>query len=99
MELIIPLYNYFMKLALNEELYITCRTGQIPNDDVFRRGTKIRFIWIFKIYNLVHILIPILETLLKFIKSFPTCKYFQEIFEIYCKDLAIMNNFVVKAIE
>ena len=87
-----------MKLALNEELYITCQTGRIPNDDVFRRGTKIRFIWIFKIYNLVHILIPILETLLKFIKIFPNFKYFLEIFEIYFLDLVVMNNFVVKAI-
>lgn len=31
-ELVIPLYNYLMKLSVNEELFNTCKTGEIPND-------------------------------------------------------------------
>jgi len=65
-----------MKLSVNEELFHTCKGKEIPNDEIFRRGMKIRFIWIFKIYNLIHILIPILETLLKFIKIFPSLWFF-----------------------
>jgi len=58
-ELLIPLYNYQMKLWTNEELYLNCRSGEIPQDDIYRRGTKIRFIWIFKLYNIINILLPI----------------------------------------
>jgi hypothetical protein len=59
-ELLIPMYNYLMKLATNEELFHTCKQGEIPYDDVFRRGTKIRFIWIFKLYNIISAIIPII---------------------------------------
>lgn len=95
----IPLYNYMMKLSVNEELFNTCRTKEIPNDEIFRRGVKIRFIWIFKIYNLIHVLIPIMENLLSFIKAFPSLKFFAEIGEILFDDIVIMNNFILKAIE
>ncbi len=60
---------------------------------------KIRFIWIFKIYNLIHILIPILETLVKFIKTFPGFWFFAEMATYLMSDIIVMNNFVIKAIE
>ena len=94
-----PLYNYLMKLSVNEELFNTCKSGEIPNDEIFRRGMKIRFIWIFKIYNLIHILIPILETLGKFIKTFPGFGFFTEMARYLMNDIIVMNDFIIKAIE
>ena len=88
-----------MKLSVNEELYKTCTIGIIPEDDIFRRGTKIRFIWIFKIYNLIILLIPIINSLIKFIKKFQDLQALQEIARFLYKDLLIMNNFVVKALD
>ena len=67
---LIPLYNYFLKLSVNEELYKTCLIGVIPEDEIFRRGSKIRFIWIFKIYNLVNLLIPIIMSMIRIVQKF-----------------------------
>ena len=88
-----------MKLATNEELFQTCRAGEIPYDDIFRRGTKIRFIWIFKLYNIIHILIPILRSLIKAYKYNPEALFFRENVNFLFNDLTTMNNFVVKALE
>jgi len=88
-----------MKLSTNEELYNTCRSGEIPFDDIFRRGTKIRFIWIFKLYNLINLLIPILNNLIKVIRSSPSLKFITECLVILFNDMCFMNNFIVKALE
>ena len=98
MEILVPLYNYFMKLSINEELFRTCVGGTIPENDIFRRGTKIRFIWIFKIYNLINSLIPILNSLMKFILKFNNLKALIEIAEYLFRDLTYMNDFIAKAI-
>lgn len=98
-ELLIPLYNYLMKLSTNEELYNTCRQGDIPYDDIFRRGSKIRFIWIFKLYNLINILLPILHSLTRMRTLNPTLSFLDEAATFLFNDMAHMNNFVVKALE
>lgn len=98
-ELLIPLYNYLMKLSTNEELYHTCRSGEIPFDDIFRRGTKIRFIWIFKLYNIINILHPILLSLIKLHHLNQGLVFFHELATYLFNDLSIMNNFVIKALE
>lgn len=74
-ELLIPLYNYLMKLSTNEELYNTCRQGEIPYDDIFRRGSKIRFIWIFKLYNIINLLLPILQSIERMHQLNPTLAF------------------------
>ena len=58
---LVPLYNYFMKLSINEELFKICVIGKFPEDDIFRRGSKIKFIWPLKLYNLINPLIPIIS--------------------------------------
>ena len=88
-----------MKLATNEELYHTCREGEIPFDDIFRRGTKIRFIWIFKLYNIINVLIPIVRSLVKAHQYNPGSSFFEESAAFMANDMIIMNNFVVKALE
>ena len=98
-ELLIPEYNYLMKLATNEELYHTCREGEIPFDDIFRRGSKIRFIWIFKLYNIINILIPIVRSLVKMLQYNEGFRFVEECLECMMGDIIIMNNFVVKALE
>ena len=70
-KVLIPLYNYFMKLALNEELFKLCIIGKVPEDDVFRRGSKIKFIWIFKLYNLINPLVPIVCNCAAILQKFP----------------------------
>jgi len=98
-ELLIPLYNYLMKLSTNEELYNTCRQGEIPYDDIFRRGSKIRFIWIFKLYNIINLLLPIVESFYRMHQLNPTLAFLNEAVAYIFNDIAIMNNFVVKALE
>lgn len=98
-ELLIPLYNYLMKLSTNEELYNTCRQGEIPYDDIFRRGSKIRFIWIFKLYNIINLLVPILTSLQRMHQLNPTLAFLNEAAAYIFNDIAVMNNFVVKALE
>jgi hypothetical protein len=98
-ELLIPLYNYLMKLSTNEELYHTCKQGEIPYDDIFRRGSKIRFIWIFKLYNIIKLLMPILESLVRLHQLNPALIFLNEAATFLFNDLAYMNNFIVKALE
>lgn len=88
-----------MKLSTNEELYHTCRQGEIPYDDIFRRGSKIRFIWIFKLYNIINALIPILQSLDRMHQLNQTLLFVNEATAYLFNDLAVMNNFVVKALE
>lgn len=95
----IPLYNYQMKLSTNEELYLTCKKGEIPHDEVFRRGSKIRFIWIFKLYNMINILLPILESIIKLNQLNPNLAFFHECAAYLFNDMVYMNNFVVNALE
>ena len=97
-ELIVPIYNYLMKLSVNEELYKTCITKEVPFDDIFRRGSKIRFIWIFKVYNLMNILIPLLNSILGLIKVFPSYEFCKELATFLYLDLVTMNNFIVVAL-
>ena len=59
-----------MKLSANEELYKICQKGEVPCDDVFRKGTKIRYIWVFKIFNLINVIKPILGPILQLIKKY-----------------------------
>ena len=70
-KILIPMYNYFMKLSLNEELFKLCIIGKVPEDDIFRRGSKIKFIWIFKLYNLINPLIPIVSSCAAILEKFP----------------------------
>ncbi len=88
-----------MKLSTNEELYNTCRQGEIPYDDIFRRGSKIRFIWIFKLYNIVNLLVPILQSIERMHQLNPTLAFLNEAAAYLFNDAALMNNFVVKALE
>jgi hypothetical protein len=88
-----------MKLSTNEELYNTCRQGEIPYDDIFRRGSKIRFIWIFKLYNIVNLLVPILQSIERMHQLNPTLAFLNEAAACLFNDIALMNNFVVKALE
>ena len=98
-ELLIPQYNYLMKLATNEELYHTCKEGEIPYDDIFRRGTKIRFIWIFKLYNIINALVQILNSLIKAHQFNPGLEFLADSALYLGNDMIVMNNFVVKALE
>jgi hypothetical protein len=68
-------------------------------DDIFRRGSKIRFIWIFKIYNIINILIQIIQSFNKFVLAFPALTFFKEYSGVLYNDTIILNNFVVKALE
>lgn len=42
----------------------------MPCDDIFRKGMRIRYIWVFKIFNLINVIKPILTPLLALLKSF-----------------------------
>jgi hypothetical protein len=88
-----------MKLATNEELYHTCKEGEIPYDDIFRRGTKIRFIWIFKLYNIINALVQILNSLIKAHQFNPGLEFLADSVLYLGNDMIVMNNFVVKALE
>ena len=60
-----------IKLSTNEELYKICQAGSVPCDDIFRKGNKIRYVWVFKIYNLLNLLVPMLSPLLIILEKFP----------------------------
>ena len=92
------MYNYFMKLSVNEELFKLCVIGKVPEDDIFRRGSKIKFIWIFKLYNLINPLIPIVSSCAAILDKFPSLEGLREIaFQSY-EDILVMNDFVIEAI-
>jgi hypothetical protein len=68
----LPIHSYLIKLSMNKELSETCRKGEVPHDDLFRRGEKIRFIWAFKVFNLINQLLPILDPLMRLATSYAT---------------------------
>lgn len=51
----------------------------MPYDDLYRRGSKIRYVWVFKIYNMINLLLPLLDPLLRLLDKYPTEKMFEEL--------------------
>lgn len=98
-KVLIPLYNYFMKLSVNEELFKLCVIGKVPEDDIFRRGSKIKFIWIFKLYNLISPLIPIVSTCATILEQFPDLEGLRDIAYQCYEDILTMNDFIIEALE
>ena len=88
-----------IKLSTNEELYKTCYNGTIPSDDIFRKGPRIRYIWVFKIFNLLNLLIPLLSPLLLIIDKYPKETIFVEILRIVRGDIVVYWNFVTMCME
>ena len=76
-----------------------CVIGKVPEDDIFRRGSKIKFIWIFKLYNLINPLIPIVSNCGAILEKFPELDGLRDIAYQSYQDILIMNDFVIEAIE
>lgn len=88
-----------MKLAINEDLFKYCVQGKVPENDAFRRGTKIRYIWVFKLYNLINLIISLIHPCCSVLKKFPCFRALFEITMLLYKDALTMNNFIIEAIE
>ena len=88
-----------IKLSTNEELYKICESGEVPSDEVFRRGNNIRYVWVFKIYNMVNLLLPLLPPMLVIQQKFPKDLMFVEILATIKADIAIYFNFIGRCIE
>jgi hypothetical protein len=76
-----------IKLSMNEELYETCKAGEVPYDDLYRRGSKIRYVWVFKIYNMINLLLPMLDPLIRLLDKYPAELMFQELLIKFYADI------------
>lgn len=95
---VLPVHGYLIKLSLNEELYEICRSGEVPHDELFRRGERIRFIWVFKVFNLINLLLPMFDPLVRLATKYPTEEIWCEILLKFYEDITVYIQFITLCI-
>jgi hypothetical protein len=91
---VLPVHGYLIKLSMNEELYETCKSGEVPHDELFRRGERIRFIWVFKVFNLINLLLPMFDPLVRLSGKYPEEEIWPELLLKFFEDVTVYVKFI-----